>query len=92
MGAQTGLQTGKCQLGGTQAAPVLHHSGHLRKEVKKLAGGGPGGIRRLLAAAVLKRLRLGCYRCHPAVTNCAKCSRTKISNYLVKIKWLNHNH
>lgn len=92
MGTQTGLQTGKCQLGGTQAVPVLHHSGHLWKEVKRSAVGGAGEIRRLLAATVLKRLRLGCYRYHPPVINCTKCSRIKISNYLVKIKWLNHNH
>lgn len=91
MGTQRVLQTGKCQLGGTQAALVLLHSGHL-KEVKRSAVGGAGGIRRLLAAAVLKKLRLGCYRYYPPVINCTKCSGTKISNYLVKIKWLNHNH
>lgn len=92
MGTQTGLQTGRCQFSGTQAVPVLHHNGHLRKEVKRSAVGDAGGIRKLLAAAVLKRLRLGCYRYHPPVINCIKCSRTKISNYLVKINWLNHNH
>lgn len=77
--------TGKCQLSGTKAVTGSVPQWAPKEEVKGQLE-VLGTIRRLFATAVLKRFRLVCYRYHPPMINCTKCSGTKSNNYLVKNK------